>query len=313
MSAPRVLVTGASGFIGRRVLAPLVSAGFDVHGTGRTAAAPEGAPAAVVWHAADVLDAADRRELVASVRASHLLHLAWYAKPGAYWTARENADWLASTVALVEDFAAAGGRRAALAGTCAEYDWSAAQPLTEDAPIVPATFYGICKDATRRVVEGVAERAAISVAWGRIFFLYGPGEDERRLVASVARALAAGERAATTTGLQRRDFLHVDDVAGAFAALVAGDVVGAVNVGSGQGVAVRAIVERLADAAGRPDLLDVGAIAERSGDPPEITADVARLRDEVGFAAAYRLDDGLEATMRWWMARQRLSKASTSR
>jgi nucleoside-diphosphate-sugar epimerase len=295
-----VLVTGASGFVGRRALAPLLARGFEVHAVGRAARAPAGTPDAVVWHGADLLDAAARRRLVAEVGASHLLHLAWYAEPGAFWAARENAPWVAATVGLVDEFAAAGGERAVLAGTCAEYDWIAPQPLREDAPLAPATFYGVCKDATRRVCAGLAERAGLSLAWGRIFFLYGPREDPRRLVASVARALAAGERAPTSAGTQLRDFLHVDDVAGAFATLVDAGIEGAVNVASGEAVSVRSIVERLAMAVGRPELLDIGALAQRPGDPDEIAADVARLRDEAGFRPALTLDEGLARTALWW-------------
>jgi nucleoside-diphosphate-sugar epimerase len=298
---PRVLVTGASGFIGRRALGDLLSRGYEVHAAGRRA--PAAAPPEARWHAADLLDAGARRALVAAVAPSHLLHFAWYAEPGAFWVARENAAWVAATVALVDEFAAAGGTRAVLAGTCAEYDWNAGQPLVEDAPLAPATFYGVCKDATRRVVEGLAERTEVSLAWGRIFFLYGPEEDERRLVAAVAKQLVAGERAPTSAGTQLRDFLHVDDVAGAFAALLDGDVEGAVNIGSGEGVPVRAIAESLAQAAGRPDLLDVGALAQRPGDPPQITADIARLRDEVGFRPRHALSDGLASTIAWWRER----------
>ena len=300
----RALVTGASGFIGRRALGALRERGFEVHVAGRT---PPGGD--VVFHEADLLDPAARRAAVAEAEASHLLHLAWYAEPGAFWAARENAAWVAATVGLVDEFAAAGGRRVALAGTCAEYDWSAPGPLREDAPLAPGTFYGVCKDAARRVVEGLGERAGIDVAWGRIFFLYGPEEDERRLVSGVARALVAGERAPTSAGTQRRDFMHVDDVAGAFAALLRSEVTGPVNVASGRAVTVRSIVERLAEAAGRPDLPDFGALPQRPGDPDEIAADVARLRAEVGFAPAWSLEDGLAATVRWWAAQAARSGA----
>ena len=301
----RVLVTGASGFVGRRALAPLAASGFDVHAVGRGASAPAGTPAQVTWHGADLLDAAARRALVAAIGASHLLHLAWYAEPGAFWTARENAGWVAATIGLVDEFAAAGGVRATLAGTCAEYDWSAPQPLAEDAPLAPATYYGACKDATRRIAEGLAQLSDLSFAWGRIFFLYGPREDERRLVAGVARALAAGERAATSAGLQRRDFLHVDDVAAAFVAILRSDVGGAINVASGEAVTVRSIAERLARASGLPELLDVGALPDRPGDAAVIVADVARLRDEVRFEPRFDLEQGLAATFDWWSSQPR--------
>jgi nucleoside-diphosphate-sugar epimerase len=302
----RVLVTGASGFVGSRALAPLRKRGFEVHAVARRPPAAPGASAADVrWHAADLLDAPQRRAVAAAVGASHLLHLAWYAEPGAFWTAPENAAWVSATVALAEEFAAAGGRRAVVAGSCAEYDWSAPQPLREDAPLAPATLYGVAKDATRRVVAALGDRLGFETAWGRVFFVYGPGEDERRLVASVARALLAGERAATSAGAQVRDFVHVADVAAAFAALVDGGVTGAVNVASGKGVAVRALAELIARAAGRPDLLDVGALPARAGDPPALVAEVTRLRDEVGFVPSIGLEEGVRETVAWWRERAR--------
>lgn len=312
MTRRRVLVTGASGFIGSRVLEPLLRRGFEVHAVARRPPVASGAgeaagetsmPGGVNWHAADLLDGLQRRALVSEVGASHLLHLAWFAEPGAFWEARENAPWVAATVGLVDEFAAAGGSRAVLAGTCAEYDWTAPQPLREDAALAPATYYGVCKDATRRVVEGLGATSGLSLAWARIFFLYGPGEDERRLVASVARALLSGERAATGAGTQLRDFLHVDDVASAFAAITEADVRGPVNIGAGEGATVGEVVALVARAAGRPDLLDVGALSPRLGDPAALVADVARLREEVGFVPAIGLEEGLAATVAWWCER----------
>jgi len=306
VSERRVLVTGASGFIGRRTLGPLLERGFEVHAASRTGGAA-GTPADVAWHAADLLDASERRALVEAVGASHLLHLAWYAEPGAFWTSPVNARWVAATIGLFDEFAAAGGARAVGAGTCAEYDWDSPQPLREDAPLAPHTLYGICKDATRRVVEGFGERAGIEVAWGRVFLLYGPGEDERRLVANVARSLVAGKRAATSAGTQLRDFLHVEDVARAFAALTDSSLLGAVNIASGEAVTVRFIVEQLGHAAGHPELLDLGALPTRPGEPPEITADVSRLRDELALTPQIALGDGLAQTVRWLRDQPRVS------
>jgi nucleoside-diphosphate-sugar epimerase len=296
-----VLVTGGSGFIGARALEPLAARGFEVHAVSRTPAGD--APASVTWHTADLLDGAERGVLLEQVRPSHLLHLAWYAEPGAFWSARENADWVVATIALLQAFAAAGGRRAVVAGTCAEYDWSSGGVLAEGAALAPHTYYGVAKDATRRVAEGLAALDGVELAWGRIFLLYGPGEDERRLVASVARALVRGERVPTTSGEQVRDFLHVDDVAAAFAALVAGDVQGAVNIGSGEGVTVRRVVELIAAAAGRPELLDVGVLPSRAGEPAVLVADTTRLRDEAGFAPAIGLQEGIAQTVEWWGSR----------
>ena len=302
MGGERVLVTGASGFIGRHALEPLMRRGFEVHAlTSRRS--PRQTPPEVIWHRADLLEPGVHGGLLDAVAPSHLLHLAWYAEHGRFWTSLENLRWAAATIALVQAFAEAGGRRAVLAGSCAEYRWGEAGPCIEGVtPLEPATLYGTAKNATRSLLQAAAAELGIELAWGRVFFLYGPGEAPDRLVAAVARALVAGERAATGDGTQIRDFLHVADVGGAFAALVDGRVTGAVNIGAGEGRPLRDVIEAIGAAAGRPDLLDIGALPPRPGDPAELVADVRRLRDEVGFTPAIALNDGIERTVAWWRA-----------
>ncbi len=292
----RVLLTGATGFIGRHAVAPLVAAGHELHAVTTRGDAP-GADG-VTWHRADLLESA---EVVAEVEPELLVHLAWYVEPGRFWTSPANVRWVEASLAVLRAFADAGGRRAVLAGTSAEYDWDAVgERCHEDAtPLRPATLYGAAKHALHSVAERYAEQAGFELAWGRIFFLYGPGEPDGRLVPSVGRALLAGEPVPTTSGEQVRDFMHVEDVAAAFAALLDSEVVGAVNVASGQPVAVREVVDELAAGAGKPDLLRPGALPDREGDPPRLVADVTRLRDEVGFAPRIGLAEGLQGTLEW--------------
>jgi nucleoside-diphosphate-sugar epimerase len=300
-AARRVLVTGASGFIGRHALAPLLERGFEVHAVMSRDAPPPGAPARVRWHRADLLDAAAHGALLAAASPSHLLHLAWYAEHGRFWTSTENLRWAAATLELVRAFAERGGRRAVLAGSCAEYRWGDPGPCVEGlTPLEPATLYGTAKHATRAVLEAAAPQLGIELAWGRVFFLYGPDEAPGRLVASVARALVAGKRAPTGDGTQLRDFLHVADVAAAFAALLDSDVTGPVNIASGEARPLRDVIDAIGVAAGRPDLLDVGALPARPGDPDELVADVTRLRDDVGFVPAIGLQGGIAQSVEWW-------------
>src|SRR5262249_18992294 len=185
----RGLITGPGGFVGRCCLAPL-AAGFD-EGHALARAPLPGAAGRVP--AAGLLDAAPVTGLGRPVRPSHLLHRAWVTTPGGYWTSADNLRWVGASLHLLRAFADAGGRRVVVAGSCAEYDWTAAGTCDEaTTPLRPATLYGACKDALRRVLEAFAAQAGLSAAWGRLFFLYGPGEHPDRLVASVARALLAG-------------------------------------------------------------------------------------------------------------------------
>src|SRR5262249_29431025 len=143
-------------------------------------------------HRADLLEAGTAERIIAELRPTHLLHLSWYAEHGKFWSASENLHWVGSTLGLVEAFFASGGRRAVYSGTCAEYHWAHGWLSEGVTPERPSSIYGASKDATRRVVEAFARQHELSWAWGRIFFLYGPGEAPTRLVASIARSLLAG-------------------------------------------------------------------------------------------------------------------------
>jgi nucleoside-diphosphate-sugar epimerase len=294
----RVLVTGATGFIGARTLAPLRARGFEVHALGRSAPADPH----VVHHAADLLDPVATRAAVAAARASHLVHMAWYVEPGAYWRSPRNLDWVAASLHLARCFTEAGGQRLVAAGTCAEYAWGPDRLAETASACEPATLYGACKDALRRTLAAFGEAAPLSVAWGRVFFLYGPNEAGGRLVSDAARALLSGQRFGTSHGRQRRDFSHVDDVAAAFAALAASDVRGPVNVASGTAVPVRAVLETVARHAGGAELLDFGARPLAPTEPAVIEAVVQRLHHEVGFRPRHDLDGGIADTVAWWRA-----------
>jgi nucleoside-diphosphate-sugar epimerase len=237
------------------------------------------------------------------MRASHLLHLAWYAVPGDFWTAPENERWIDASLRLLRAFGEAGGRRAVMAGTCAEYLWGADALNERDTPLEPATFYGACKHATHIAATAVAEELDVSLAWGRIFFLYGPGEDATRLVSGVARELLAGNEVRTTDGLQRRDFMHVHDVAAAFVALLESDVLGAINIASGEAIQVRELVALVAEQTGGAERVRFGALARRTGEPEVIAADVKRLANEVGFRQTIGLERGIADTVAWWRGR----------
>lgn len=293
----RVLVTGASGFIGAHTLPALLERGHEVHAVARGEG--EG-PAGVSWQRADLLAEGAARELIERVRPELLLHLAWYATPGSFWSAPENELWVAASLRLLRAFGESGGRRALMAGSCAEYAWGDRLLDEDTTPLLPATLYGACKHATHVVARASAAQLGVSLAWARIFFLYGPGEPPGKLVSSVARGLLAGEPVPTSSGEQLRDFMHVRDVAEALAAVLDSDVTGALNIASANPVAVRDVVELLGAASGAPELLRIGELAGREGDPAVIAGASRRLNEEVGFRPLVDLERGIAETVDWW-------------
>jgi len=283
--AERVLVTGASGFVGRMVLAPLAARGFAVHAVARR---PAGSGA--IWHKADLLSSAEQRRLLWDIRPTLLVHAAWYVEHGRFWTAPENADWLEASAALAARFAEAGGRRFIGLGTCAEYADMApgdGVPWPEQRPIAPATPYGIAKAAL------AARLAGTDHAWARLFHLFGPGEPPGRLVPSVVAALREGREACCASGRPVRDFSSTWFIGRALAALAASTVTGPVNIASGEARPIRAIVQTIARLAGRPELVRFGALPDRPGEVPYQVADTTRLRTEVGFTEPPRLEADL--------------------
>ena len=284
----RIVVTGASGFIGSATIAPLLKRGFEVHALGRGGAVP-GATA----HACDLL-ADDPVPMLRAIRPTYLLHLAWYAEPGKFWASPANLDWVAASLRLVRAFAEAGGARLVGAGTCAEYDWSGDGVLDErTTPLAPATLYGAAKAALFGLLAAAAPVLGLSFAWGRVFFPYGAREQPGRLLSSILDGIAAGAPVPMSEGTQRRDFLHVDDVGAAFAALADSAVEGAVNIGSGEVVSVRAFAQAAAEAAGGAHLLRPGTRPMQAGEPLLLVARTDRLRHEVAFSHRHDLASGL--------------------
>jgi nucleoside-diphosphate-sugar epimerase len=297
-SMKRVLVTGATGFIGRHSLAVLLAAGYEVHAV--TIEPPLSDSLGVLWHHADLLDDHQIQDLLDAVRPSHLLHFAWYATPGRYWIASENLQWVQASLALLQGFTRVGGQRVVMAGTCAEYDWNygfCSEALT---PPAPRMLYGVCKHAVQMMLTRFAQDNQISSAWGRIFFLYGPHERPERLVPTVIRSLLRNEPALCTHGNQVRDFLHVQDVASAFVALLDSSATGPVNIASGQAIRLKDMIYAIAAKTAQAPLVCLGAIPAPIDESPFLVADVRRLRDEVGWQPHFDLATGLDQTIDWW-------------
>lgn len=292
----KVLLTGGSGFIGRHCIPALAAKGYEIHAVRSRSHVQD--PAAI-WHETNLLDSSKLQSLMEKVRPSHLLHLAWYAEPGKYWTSPENLRWVASSLELFKQFAAYGGQRVVAAGTCAEYQWLESLYSEDSTPVIPATLYGVCKHATQSVLSSYAKQSGFSAAWGRIFSLYGPHEHPSRLAASVIRSLLQNEFAGCSEGRQIRDYLYVADVAAAFVAILESTLSGPVNIGSGTGIPVRALVQEIGELTGKGELIEFGAHPGNPAEPAEIVADTSRLL-QTGWKPSTGLEHGLTQTIAWW-------------
>lgn len=266
----KVLVTGATGFVGRQVvraldgqgisLIPVVRAGKDgllsgVERVDRIITTPD-------------LFAEDEAWWEAQCQGADLIiHAAWYTEPGKYLQSALNMDCLIGSIRLARGAAKAGVRRFVGIGTCAEYDQGHGV-LTVDTALKPSTPYAAAKAALFLALSHWLPSQTVSFAWCRLFYLYGEGEDERRLVPYIRRQLVKGEPAELTSGTQIRDFMDVVDAGTIIAEVALIDRIGPVNICSGVPVTVRQLAERIADEYGRRDLLKFGARPDNLFDPP---------------------------------------------
>ena len=321
----RILITGARGFVGRHCLELLEQgdANDELHATtSQAVASDDGAVSSAAvsgdavsgdavsdtavrdsvmldssssthWHQVDLLDAAEARALIRRIRPTHLLHLAWFTQPGAFWHSPENARWAEASRTLLDEFIAAGGRRVVMTGSCAEYDWSNGVCDERSTPLRPSTPYGVSKVELFRDAEAACRAAGVSFSWARLFFMYGPGAPLEKFPGVVLRSLAENQPALCTDGRQLRDFLFVRDAADALVRLLASVITGPINVASGEGLALADIARTVARLMDKEHLLRLGALPMRPGDPPTIVADVARLRDELHWRPATSLETGI--------------------
>lgn len=296
----RVLLTGAGGFVGSHCLAPLLASGFEVHAISRQ----ERDGPDVTWHRADLLDPTLVNELLAQVRPTHLLHLAWEVTPGEYEHCSSNVQWLNASLGLLAAFGACGGQRVVMVGTGAEYGAPPGRCIEDQTAIAPTSAYGACKAALGVMLPPFGRQHGIeSTAWARLFWTYGPRERPQRLVPASIRALLLDQPFACTHGEQMRDFLYVEDAAEALVTLLNGELAGAVNIASGLPVTLQALLVSIGAALGREHLIQFGARPARPNEPPIVVADVTRLTQEVGWRPNTSLESGLQRTIEWWRQR----------
>jgi len=282
-SEKRVLVTGATGLIGKELSEPLLSAGYEVHALTIDAVNPANG---FHWISANLFDESAIRDVMSQVKPMYLLNMAW-ATTGDYLTNPINYAFLTAGINLARAFVANGGKRAVYAGTCFEYRFKN-EPLTEDALLEPSrNEYTFCKTHLREIAERIFRSNGVSFGYGRIFNAFGRGEPSTRLTGMIIDKLRKGEQMVMKGGPLIKDYVYSKDIARAFVALLDSAVEGPVNIATGRPVSIREFAQTIARELGREDLLQFKD--DCANQPPCVIADVTRLTHEVGYLPRYDL------------------------
>jgi UDP-glucose 4-epimerase len=313
------LVTGGAGYIGAHVVRALRAAGhpvvvLDDLSTGRR----DRVPAAVPFVYADVADSAAVRALLNKHRVTGVVHVAAkksvpesVARPEYYY--RENVGGFGALLTAMDE---AGVHRLVLSSSASVLGTPRTEPVDEDAPTVPENPYG----RSKLICEWMLADAAAAAPWSwislRYFNVAGAGAPElgdtgrTNLIPAVFAALSAGERAQvfggdwpTRDGTCVRDYIDVRDIARAHVA-AAERLAGAAeygrvfNVGRGQGVTVREVLDAVAEVTGHQVAHDV--VARRAGDPASVVGAVDRIAAELDWRAEHGLRDMIDSAWQAW-------------
>ena len=287
---PRIVVTGAAGFIGRRVVARL-AVEADVIALDRTPD-PGGWPTGVEYRQLD-LD----REMPAFKGNWILVHLAWSLDRANAAAQRE------SLQAFARLLGQAGLAGVVGLGSAEEYGEREGRLRENMAPGAKLSAYGQAKHAAGKALESWARGAGRKAVWLRPFVVYGPGQGGNMAIPYALRCARERIPGEFSEGLQFRDFVHVDDVADGIAAaalalpaLKPAFVV--CNLGWGEPVRLRDVLERIADQTNARNLFRFGARPMRPGEPQEQYAETSSAADLFGWRAKISWKKGIDALCR---------------
>jgi nucleoside-diphosphate-sugar epimerase len=303
----RVLITGATGFLGSYVLRSLVDSGaHEVAFVAR--------PSAHLWRIADVAPRATciradleriegAREAVAGFRPDVVIHLAWSGVGNALRNDPAQIDNLRVTLAVVAVAHEAGARHFVGLGSQAEYG-PCSGAIDESAPTRPTSLYGVSKLATGVFARHACEERGVRFAWVRLFSAYGPMDDPAWMISSLVLQLLARRRPPLTLGEQRWDYVYAADAADAVVRVaLEPEARGIFNLGSGQAHTIRYVAESIRDLVDPQLPLGFGEVPYRPDQVMHLEARVERLR-ALGWSSATPLDRGLKETVAWYRDHQ---------
>ncbi|MGE8064024.1 NAD-dependent epimerase/dehydratase family protein [Pseudomonas sp. NPDC089569] len=278
-----VLVTGATGFVGRHLVAALLARGCSVRAVARNAQTAASMPwiKDVEFVAADI-HAADLGIAALTDGIDALAHLAWPGLPNyrALFHIEHN---LMADYRFIKDVVEAGVTQVLVTGTCFEYGLQSG-PLSETVEPQPANPYGLAKHSLHRFLRSLQQTHAFTLQWARLFYLHGAGQNPNSLLAALDRAIEAGEPVFNmSAGEQLRDFLAIETAAGYLAAILRKrDFDGVINCASGQPVSVRALVEQRLRERGVALQLNLGHYPYPTHEPLAFWAVTERLQQLLG-------------------------------
>jgi nucleoside-diphosphate-sugar epimerase len=265
----KILLTGSTGFVGRQILTNLLKKKIKVRAIVR-----KGKESFFndVNLKIEVITTEDLFKENADWWAEQckgidtIIHIAWYVEPGKYLQSPKNIDCLIGSLNLAKGAVNAGVKRFVGIGTCLEYDLSQGI-LSVDTPLKPKSSYASAKAALFTCLSKWLPEQSVKFSWCRLFYLYGEGEDKRRLVPYILDRLNKNKTVKLTKGNQIRDYLNIVEASQIITEVALSDQEGPINVCSGASITIKQLGQQIADLYNKRYLLKFGAKPENPMDP----------------------------------------------
>jgi UDP-glucose 4-epimerase len=304
----RVLVTGASGFIGSNVVRRLVADGATVHGLTSTVSSVY--PVRLVdlreqitLHEGNLIDRSAMDSVVDKVRPDYVLHLGAFTHVGKSWQRVDECIQanVQGTVNLLQALARYEPKRFVYTGTSEIYG-DIEVPFREDAKVNPVSPYSVSKYAGERFCRMFHQSYGWPIVMLRPFNAYGPAQTPDRIIPEIIVRALRGQELKMTKGFQTREFNYVEDIAEGFVlAATAPDVEGEVlNLGCGDEVSMRTVAETILNLMGNPIEPQFGALPERPTEIHRMFSDSTKAKKALGYEPRHSLAEGLEKTIAWY-------------
>jgi len=295
----KILVTGASGFIGKHCIDILMKGDYEIHALTRNK--DEQNTSNLFWYIIDLFETNEVEKLFKKIKPTHFLHLAWKVESGLSFGSNENEKWFHLSKELIRFFYQNGGERLVVSGSCFEYDLSLGNEVLEEVtPLNSNNEYGKNKNKLYQYLKLLHKDENINFAWGRIFFTFGPGQKSASLVPYVISSLKNNKLVETTDGNQKYDYLYVEDVALALVSLVESTYVGAVNISSGKTIKLKELILKFAKVFDKEHLIKFGIRKRPENSPSHVLGNIEILKNKTNWKKQFDIDTAVEKTINYY-------------
>ncbi len=295
----KILVSGASGFIGKHCIKILSNRNYEIHALTRNQ--EEQNTENIYWHTIDLFNIDKVEKLFKEIKPTYFLHLAWKVESGLSFGSNENEKWFNLSKKMVNFFYQNGGERLVVSGSCFEYDLSTGNAILENKNSLKSNNeYGKNKNKLYQYLKLLQKEKGISFAWGRIFFTFGPGQKPASLVPYVISSLRNDKTVETTDGNQEYDYLYVEDVALALVSLVESTYVGAVNISSGKTIKLKELILKFAKVFDKEHLIKFGVRERPENSPSHVLGNIDLLKKETNWKKQFDIDEAIKKTINYY-------------